>query len=108
MARDERARALAALDIAFGQQLLIRRNNGRTGYPELRCHSTGGWHACARTECSRQHGRAHLHVDLPCERRAARPIELPSVEVGPSACHGKSQRQVVCCNERKWTILPVQ
>src|SRR5436190_8915940 len=85
MARDERARALAALDIAFGQQLLICRNNGRTSYAELRCHSTRGWHACARTECSRQHGRAHLHVDLPRERRAAPPIELPSIEVGPSA-----------------------
>ena len=30
-------------------------------------------------------GGSHLHVDLPCERRAAPPIELPSVEIGPSA-----------------------
>ena len=44
----------------------------------------------ARTERAGQHGGAHLYVDLPCERRAARPIELPSVEVGPSAqCHRK-------------------
>jgi hypothetical protein len=35
--------------------------------------------------------------DLPRERRAARPIELPSVKVGPSArCHRKRRIQVVC------------
>jgi hypothetical protein len=31
-----------------------------------------------------QHRGAHLYVDLSCERRAARPIELPSF-FGPGA-----------------------
>src|SRR5215468_2795888 len=107
--RDECTGAVTALDITLGQQVLIRQNHGRTRHAELRCHGTGGWYPRAWTKRTRQHSGAYLHIDLPCERRAARPIELPSVEVGPSAqCHWKNRLQVVCCNEQKWTILPIQ
>ena len=85
IARDERARAMAALEIAFGEQVLIRQNHGRTRHADLRCHFPRGWHARPGTERAGQHGGAHLHVELPFERRAARPIELPSIEIGPSA-----------------------
>jgi hypothetical protein len=57
---------------------------------------------------SRTNGRAHLHVDLPRERRAAPPIELPGIEVGPIRATSSECQQVVCCNEQNWTIPPIQ
>jgi hypothetical protein len=90
---------VVALDIAFGQQVFIRQNHGRARHAEPRCHGSGGRHARARTARPGQHGGAHQYVDLPRERRAARLIELPSVEVGPSAqCHRK--------NGPKWSAIP--
>src|SRR5581483_10719419 len=53
-------------------------------HAELRSHHARRGHARARTQRARQDGGAHLHVDLPRQRRAARPLQLPGVKIGPS------------------------
>ena len=82
---DEGARAMAAFDIAFGQQLLIGRDHGGPRHTEPQRHRARGGHARTRAKRTRQHGRAHLRIELTRQRRSARPIELPGIEVGESA-----------------------
>ena len=83
--RDERAGAGAARRHSLRPAVAHRpATTEARASAELSSHGAARRQLRARAQRARQHGGAHLHVDLARQRRAARPVELPRVEVGPS------------------------
>ncbi len=97
------ARSRTALDVAFGQQLLVRSDDRCARELQAGRHGAARRQLRARRQHAREHAGAHLHVELARQWRAVRPVELPAVELRPSLLCHLASRKVVCRGEPNWT-----